>query len=138
MFFAKTDKIEIATDKEQAQALLDKGWMLYNVLGTNDGRFIFLLGWYGEPRDKVFKRIEEDRKRAEERFAKEHPGLAAVTINNWTDERTFSIAPKILASPFFFAVEMIQAEKVFHKRRVNGYVHKNCSLLVKLWAISSF
>ena len=82
MFFAKTDKIEIATDKEQAQALLDKGWMLYNVLGTNDGRFIFLLGWYGEPRDKVFKRIEEDRKRAEERFAKEHHGLAAVTINN--------------------------------------------------------
>ena len=70
MFFARTDKIEIATDKEQAQKLLDDGWMLYHVLGTPDGKFVFLLGWYGEPRAQVFKGLDEASKKAKAKYVK--------------------------------------------------------------------
>ena len=53
MFFGNVAQIEITTDKEQVNALLNDGWLLLDIRGTNahDGvrepterGFVFILG----------------------------------------------------------------------------------------------
>ena len=60
--FECADKVEVTTDKNIVNALLEEGWAIIDVISTYKKEYLFLLGRYDEQRiDFVMRNVKKIR-----------------------------------------------------------------------------
>lgn len=59
MFFANTERLEVTTDKDNANMYLNDGWLLLRIMSTGDN-FAFVLGKVNRSRVSEILGLEDD------------------------------------------------------------------------------